>query len=75
MSQMERPTLALETAHVPHVNFVVDPTSSLSARDRRRLEQDLERVFAATALFDNQPNQLTLQPGGASPAARRVSIQ
>jgi hypothetical protein len=73
MSPTERPTLALETPHVLHLDLVLDPTSS--ARDRRRLEQDLERGIAATAVFDNQNNRLTLQPGGASPAARQASIQ
>jgi hypothetical protein len=75
MSQTERPTLALETPHLLHVDLVVDLTSSLCARDSRRLEQDMERVIAAIAVFDNPHIQLTLQPGGASPGARRASIR
>lgn len=64
---MESPTLALETAHVLYLDLATDSSlqAGLPADDERRIEQELERLVAATAEFDRarKHDQLTLQPG------------
>jgi serine/threonine protein kinase len=63
MSQTGSLTLALEMAHVLYLELVVDP--EWPAEEKRRIQQDLERLVAATAEFDraHKHDQLTLQPG------------